>query len=89
MPRIVLVYQCGLANVFRVDRFSRSPDGRNAVRLLQHAFEPCTITAGSMGLAGFRVRTAHCDETGDIAARPWHPGKGEMFRDKRRRVRFD
>lgn len=81
--KIVLVYQCGIANVFKVDRFTRNPEGRNAVRLLQHACDPCVWYARGLSRAGAIVKTAHCEKTGDIANVEWGPGKGDMWANER------
>ena len=88
MRRIVLVYQCGIANVFEVDRLSTQPDGRNARRLYQHAFGPCEDFARGCAAMGAVVRTAHCAECGDISQRPWSADLGDApFSDKFRPVR--
>ena len=71
MKAVYLVYQGGFANVFAVDQLSLSPDGRNARRLLQHAFGPCQWFARGLGEAGVTVRTAACNQAGDIAAAVW------------------
>ena len=44
--RIVLVFQCGIANVFKVDRFSAIPETRgNVVRLYQGDFRSAEMMA--------------------------------------------
>ena len=69
--KIMLVYQAGIANVFTVDRFTLAPKGRNARRLLQHAFSPCVWFVRGLAASGAQVKTVHCNEAGDIAERPW------------------
>lgn len=69
--RAVLVYQAGIANVFEVDCFNMADYGRNARRLLQHAFSPCEFFARGLGAAGWVVRSATCNQAGDIVSAPW------------------
>lgn len=59
MPKYVLVYQCGLANVFR--ELTRT-------RVLQGSFRECEAFARGLGEMGASVRTMYCNRTGDIAA---------------------
>lgn len=69
----VLVYQAGIANVFRVDNDDMSlPDmGRNARRLLQGSFRECEAYARGLRDAGVHVESATCNMAGDIANQPW------------------
>ena len=69
--RVMLVYQAGLANVFRVTSFNLADYGRDAVRLVQADFRTCENFAHGMGCAGAIVRTAHCNQAGDIAQARW------------------
>lgn len=70
--KIMLVYQTGFANVFAVDHFSVRPEGRGSTRrLLQHAFLPCEYYARGAMAAGAAVRTAACNQAGDIAEAVW------------------
>lgn len=74
---IMLVYQCGLANVF---------DG-NFKRLMQHAYGPCEWFCKGAVAMGATVRVFHCDTTGDISATRlgyWRSGPGEMSADAKR-----
>ena len=87
--RIVLVYQAGIANVFKVDSFNMAddgtmkPEGRNPIRLLQHAFDPCYWYARGLAAAGCPVMTASCNRAGDIANQVWTEGLDDCpFRDK-------
>ena len=71
-PKIALVYQAGLANVFRVDNFSTAPESRGTVkRLLQHAFSPCVWYARGLRAAGATVEVFAANYAGDIAAHDW------------------
>jgi hypothetical protein len=86
---IVLVFQGGLANVFKVDRFSALPERRgHTARLYQGDFRAAEFFATGAGYAGARVKTAHCEQAGDIANAIWSAGRGDIFRDKRNAVRF-
>ena len=69
--RAVLVYQAGIANVFRVDCFNLSPYGREAERLLQADFRTCEWFARGLAAAGCVVRSVHCNQTGDISNAKW------------------
>lgn len=68
----VLVYQAGIANVFAVDCLNMSPLGRNARRLLQHAFGPCEDFARGLAAAGVPVASAWCNQAGDIKDAKWN-----------------
>jgi hypothetical protein len=69
--KYMLVYQAGIANVFEVKSFNLSDYGRDAKRLLQHAFEPCEWFARGLGAAGGTVRSAACNQAGDIISAHW------------------
>ena len=71
--RAVLVYQNGLANVFEVDSFNMADFGRNARRLFQHSFGQCEAFAQGLAAAGWKVASAGCPMTGDIAKERWTP----------------
>jgi hypothetical protein len=71
ITRAMLVYQAGIANVFAVDSFNIADYGRNARRLLQHAFSPCEHFARGLAAAGVVVRTAACNQAGDIVNALW------------------
>ena len=83
--RIVLVFQCGIANVFKVSRFSAIPEKRgDVVRLYQGDFRAAEMFATGAGYAGARVKTAHCERAGDIAGAIWESGPGDMFGGRNR-----
>jgi hypothetical protein len=88
--KVALVYQCGLANVFRVARFqieAWQPDNRNAVRLLQADFAACENFARGMAKAGAVVFTYGCNKAGDIAESTWSEDlESQPFSDKFRPV---
>jgi hypothetical protein len=72
IKRAVLVYQAGIANVFAVDHFSLTDaTKRNARRLRQHAFSSCVPYAQGLLAAGVDVRTAACNQAGDITDSAW------------------
>jgi hypothetical protein len=69
--RVMLVYQAGIANIFRVDCFNLSPFGREARRVYQGDFRGAYMLAQGMGMEGAIVRTAWCNAAGDIANTKW------------------
>ena len=83
MKKAVLVYQAGIANVFEVDCFNLSDFGRDAKRLMQHAFGPCENYARGLSDAGVKVMTFGCNMAGDIAKQKWTADIEELpFSDK-------
>ena len=71
VQRAMLVYQCGIANVFRVHAFNLADYGRAARRLYQGDFHGARMMAMGLGVAGATVRTAACNMAGDIAKATW------------------
>ncbi len=71
MKRAMLVYQNGLANVFAVECFNLVNCSRNARRLIQADFRTCEAFAHGLGVAGVTVRTAVCNQSGDIIDAQW------------------
>lgn len=70
--KYVLVYQAGIANVFRVNAFTVAhPIKRNAVRVVQSTFRPCEWFCRGLAAAGAEVRVAACNMAGDIAQQTW------------------
>ena len=69
--RFILVYQGGIANIFKVDCFNLCPFGRNAVRVFQGSYRCAENIAVGMGLAGAVVQSACCNEAGDITNSKW------------------
>lgn len=81
--RFMLVYQGGMANVFRVDSFNLSDFGRNAVRVYQGDFRSAERMAHGMGLAGAVVTTAAANLAGDIRNAQWTDDlESQPFSDK-------
>lgn len=73
IPRAVLVYQAGIANVFAVENIHPDPAKRLTTRpLVQGAFETCQAYANGLSAAGATVTSMACNEAGDIADRTWH-----------------
>lgn len=66
-----LVYQCGIANVFEVEKLSLTREGRNARRLYQGDFRAAYMLSRGLQLAGCKVKTAHCNMAGDIIDMTW------------------
>jgi len=81
--KIVLVYQCGIANVFEVQCFNMHPFGRDARRLVQSDFRTCEAYAAGMAAAGCLVASAGCNMAGDIIGQQWtHDLDSLPFSDK-------
>ena len=80
--RAVLVYQAGLANVFEVERFTRSPEGRNAIRHYQGDFRGAEMFARGLEAAGATVWVVACNRAGDVAGAVWDtPLRDAPFRE--------
>lgn len=69
--KAMLVYQAGIANVFEVECLNLAPFGRNARLVYQGDFRGAENVAHGMGYAGATVRSAACNEAGNIRARTW------------------
>ena len=69
--RAFLVYQAGIANVFTVDCLNLASYGGNAKRVFQGDFYGAVQFSKGLGIAGYIVRTAHCNQAGDIAESKW------------------
>jgi len=67
----MLVYQAGIANLFKVDCFNLDKFGRNAQRLYQGDWRSAEMMAHGAGLAGAVVMTAACNMAGDIRDAKW------------------
>lgn len=67
---IVLVYQAGIANVFEVSSLTVLAE-RKANLLFQGGFESAKLYAMVAATYGQTVRTAYCNQAGDIANLPW------------------
>ena len=81
--RFVLVYQGGVANVFRVESFNLADFGRDATRVYQGDFRTAEAIAIGMGWAGAIVQTVACNQAGDIAKAHWSDDlESQPFSDK-------
>ena len=69
--KAVLVYQAGIANVFQVASFNLSDYGRDAKRLYQGDFNSATMFAKGLAASGMQVKTAACNQAGDIQGATW------------------
>jgi hypothetical protein len=78
MPTYALVYQVGIANVFKYIHNRQS-----ATRIVQHAYTYCETFAAGLLEAGCTVEVRHCDKAGDITSQPWPVGRGEIFLDRK------
>lgn len=84
-----LVYQGGIANVFRCDWNPRTsnPFERGAVRLLQGTFEECYWYCRGISQAGHSVVTMACDQAGDITNAEWTTDlENQPFAERLRKV---
>lgn len=66
-PIHFIVYQGGIANVFKVNQ--NKP--YNRTRLMQSAFSACENYCRGLRGAGATVKAAWCNRAGDIANVPW------------------
>lgn len=71
MSTFVLVYQGGIANVFRVNMYRFSPYDRHAERIYQGDFHTAQSIVKGCALAGATVRTACCNQSGDVSNAWW------------------
>jgi hypothetical protein len=78
--RMVVVYQAGIANVFKVKSFNLADYGRDAERVYQGTFGGAEQLARGAGLMGAIVRSAGCNQAGDIIHAQWSDDFGP-FRD--------
>jgi len=67
----MLVYQAGLANVFKVESANLSDFGRDAKRVFQGDFRSAEAIAYGAGMAGAIVHSVACNQAGDIAKSQW------------------
>jgi hypothetical protein len=74
--KYVLVYQAGIANVFKVRCLNLADFGRDAERVYQGDFRTARAICHGLGLAGKVVRSAHCNRAGDVAACLWSEDLG-------------
>jgi hypothetical protein len=81
--KAVLVYQAGIANVFKVQSFNLADYGRDAIRLVQGDFESCKWYARGVKKAGWTVKVLGCNMAGDITHMLWTDNLEELpFSDK-------
>jgi hypothetical protein len=71
-----LVYQCGIANVFK----QINPLARG-LRVLQASYRDCEMFIAGAREAGARTEVFHCDRAGDVAQMDWDEGSGELWAD--------
>ena len=69
--KYALVYQAGIANVFRVNCFNQANYGRNATRILQLDFHTCEMFCTGLMEAGAKVARFYCNQAGDITNSRW------------------
>ena len=66
-----LVYQAGIANIFKVKCFNLANFGRDAKRILQADFRTCENFALGLVEASCIVKSCHCNKAGDIQEMKW------------------
>lgn len=84
MRRYFLVYQAGIANVFKA---YETPDGSYDcfLRIMQDAFQPCENFCRGLIEAKYPVEVWSCNRAGDIANVEWTKGLNDCpFRDQAR-----
>lgn len=69
--KVMLVYQGGIANVFRVDCFNLADFERNAERLYRGSFRAAISFVRAIQATGTEVKTAACNQAGDIRTALW------------------
>lgn len=77
--RLALVYQTGIANVFRCDGH---PERRT--RLMQADYGSCEWFARGAIAAGAQLEVFHADVAGDCRLAEWVDGKGDLWADQKR-----
>jgi hypothetical protein len=75
--KIHLVYQSGIANVFKIEEGKR-------VRLLQHAYGPCEDFCRGAKEMGATIKVWHADMAGDAASAQWLKGAGSLWSESKR-----
>lgn len=71
-PVFMLVYQGGIANLFRVASANLADFGRDAQRVFQGDFRTAEHMAHGAGLAGAVVHSVACNQAGDVAKARWN-----------------
>ena len=74
MKHATLVYQAGIANVFSHDVPSKVTNANSSSRKreMQSDFRTCEAFAAGLKRAGVKVKTAWCNQAGDIAMLVWN-----------------
>ena len=81
--KAMLVYQAGIANVFSIECFNLADFGRDAQLLYQGAFQGAANFTLGMQAAGVIVKTAACNQAGDISNALWSQDlDSQPFSDK-------
>ena len=83
----MLVYQCGIANVFRVTYpFGDQARSPHYVRVVQSDYRTCEWFVRGVIEAGENASVWHSDVAGDVILcphGPWKEGKGDLWADKK------
>jgi hypothetical protein len=75
-----LVYQVGIANVFRL---GTEGEAETSTRVRQDAYKACEVFCAGLIEAGKTVLVFHCDQAGDVANGEWSGGAGDLWEDKK------
>lgn len=78
MPRVyALIYQCGIANVVRLQRKGKR------TRVLQSDFRTCETFCLGLKEHGARILVRHANVAGDVLNTLWNIGPGTMFAESK------
>lgn len=64
--KALLVYQAGIANVFKVETFNLHGVDSGRERILQGDFRTCENFAKGLAFAGWSVGSVGCNKAGDV-----------------------
>ena len=79
-----LVYQCGLANVFRHEKTESEGASWRYTRLVQGTYETAERYCCGLLEAGASVSVWHSDVAGDcLVMQPWREGAGELWAERK------
>ncbi len=81
-----LVYQCGIANVFRVTQAECEGSSPHYERIVQADYRSAEWFCRGVLEAGADVSVWHSDVAGDVMlcpCGPWQEGPGGLWRDKK------
>jgi hypothetical protein len=85
MREYVLLYQVGIANVFRVPALDRDAIEQGPARVYQSDYRSAEVFCAGLIESGASVKVQHCDLAGDalLHVAKWADGCGELWRDQK------